>query len=114
MCLDQGFGLVLFSLFLILRQGLTVDQYSLKPTPPASASLVLPLLHTHYCISLIWLDFFFKDLFIMCKVHCSCLQTPQKRAPALITDGCEPPCCWDLNSEPSEKQSLLLTAEPSL
>jgi hypothetical protein len=32
----------------------------------------------------------------------------------LITDGCEPPCgCWDLNSWPPEKQSVLLTAEPS-
>jgi hypothetical protein len=30
-------------------------------------------------------------------------------------DGCEPPCvCWDLNSGPSEKQSVLLTAVPSL
>jgi hypothetical protein len=29
--------------------------------------------------------------------------------------GCEPPCgCWDLNSGLSEKQSVLLTAEPSL
>jgi hypothetical protein len=33
----------------------------------------------------------------------------------LITDGCEPPCgCWDLNSGPSEEQSVLLTAESSL
>ena len=30
-------------------------------------------------------------------------------------DGCEPPCGgWDLNSGPSEEQSVLLTAEPSL
>jgi hypothetical protein len=30
-------------------------------------------------------------------------------------DVCEPPCgCWDLNSGPPEKQSVLLTAEPSL
>jgi hypothetical protein len=29
--------------------------------------------------------------------------------------GCEPPCgCWDLNSGPSEEQSMPLTAEPSL
>ncbi|CAO2605396.1 hypothetical protein LEMLEM_LOCUS12441, partial [Lemmus lemmus] len=36
----------------------------------------------------------------------------QKRAPDLITDGCEPPCgCWELNSGPSEKQAMLLTAE---
>ena len=39
----------------------------------------------------------------------------QKRASNLITDGCDPPCgCWDLNSGPSEEQSVLLTAEPSL
>jgi hypothetical protein len=32
----------------------------------------------------------------------------------LITGGCEPPCvCWDLNSGPSEEQSVLLPAEPS-
>jgi hypothetical protein len=30
-------------------------------------------------------------------------------------DGCEPPCgCWDLNSGPSEEQSVLITSEPSL
>jgi hypothetical protein len=29
-------------------------------------------------------------------------------------DGCEPPCgCWDLNSGPSEEQSVLLPTEPS-
>ena len=39
----------------------------------------------------------------------------QKRAPDLITDGCEPPCgCWELNSGPLEEQAMLLTAEPSL
>jgi hypothetical protein len=38
-------------------------------------------------------------------IHCSCLETHQKRASDLITDGCEPPCgCWDLNSGPSEEQ----------
>jgi hypothetical protein len=51
----------------------------------------------------------------MYYIHCSCLQTHQKRASDLITDGCEPSCgCWDLNSGPSEEQSMLLTAEPSL
>jgi hypothetical protein len=30
-------------------------------------------------------------------------------------NGCEPPCgCGDLNSGPSEEQSVLLTSEPSL
>ena len=40
----------------------------------------------------------------------------QKRAPDLITDGCDPPCgCWELNSGgPLEEQAVLLTAEPSL
>jgi hypothetical protein len=29
-------------------------------------------------------------------------------------DGCEPPCgCWDLNSGPSEEQSVFSLAEPS-
>jgi hypothetical protein len=43
------------------------------------------------------------------------LQTHQKRACNLITDGCEPSCgCWELNSGPLEEQSVLLTTEPSL
>jgi hypothetical protein len=38
----------------------------------------------------------------------------QQRASDLMV-GFEPACgCWDLNSEPSEEQSGLLTAEPSL
>jgi hypothetical protein len=58
---------------------------------------------------------FFKRFYYYIKVHCSCLQTHQKKASDLITDGCEPSCgCWDLNSGPSEEQSVLLTAEPSL
>jgi hypothetical protein len=48
------------------------------------------------------------------EVHYSCLQTLQKRASDLVTDGCEPPCgCWELNSGPSEEQSVLLPTEPS-
>jgi hypothetical protein len=63
--------------------------------------------------------FFFKQFYLFILyiwwVHCNCLQTHQKRASGPITDGCEPPCgCWDLNSEPLEEQSVLLTAEPSL
>jgi hypothetical protein len=39
----------------------------------------------------------------------------QERASDLIMGGCELPCgCWDLNSGPSEKQSVLLITEPSL
>jgi len=45
----------------------------------------------------------------------TCMPAGQKRAPDLITDGCEPPRgCWDLNSGPLEEQSMLLTSEPSL
>ena len=55
-----------------------------------------------------FLSFFFFSL------HCSCLQTHQKRASNFITDGCEPLCgCWDLNSGPLEEQLVLLTAETS-
>jgi hypothetical protein len=52
--------------------------------------------------------FCFNDLFILCIwVHCSCLQTHQKRASDLISDGLEPPCgCWELNSGPLEEQSV--------
>jgi hypothetical protein len=54
--------------------------------------------------------FFFLRFTYYIWVHCSCLQTPQKRAQDLIADGCEPPCgCWDLNSWPSEEQSGALT-----
>jgi hypothetical protein len=39
----------------------------------------------------------------------------QKRASALITEGCKPPCgYWELNSGPLEEQSMLLTTESSL
>ena len=62
-----------------------------------------------------YVSFFEKELFIVCThVHCSCLQTHQERVSDPITDGCEPSCgCWELNSEPLEEQSVLLTAEPS-
>jgi hypothetical protein len=54
-------------------------------------------------------------LYLSTHIHCSCLQTHQKRASDFITDGCELPCgCWDLNTGPSEEQSVLLTPEPSL
>ena len=39
----------------------------------------------------------------------------QKRAPDLITDGCEPLCGgWELNSGSLEEQSVLLISEPPL
>ena len=54
-------------------------------------------------------------MYVCMYVHCSCLQTLQKRESDLVIDGCEPPHgCWDLNLGPSEEQSVILTAEPSL
>ena len=48
-------------------------------------------------------------------VHCSCLQTHQKRAWDPITDGYELPCgCWKLNSGPLEEQSVLWRAFSAL
>ena len=64
----------------------------------------------------IWV-FFFKDLFIynVYSILSDCMLAGQKRAPDLIKVGCEPPCgCWELNSEPLEEQSVLLTPELSL
>ena len=58
-----------------------------------------------------------RFIIVICKYTVSviCLHIHQKRASDLIMDGCEPPCgCWDLNSGPSEEQSMLLTAEPFL
>jgi hypothetical protein len=45
------------------------------------------------------------------REHCCSLQTHQKRAPDPITDGCEPPYGWDLNSGLLEE---LLTIVSSL
>ena len=61
------------------------------------------------------LFFFLKSyLFIICKHTITVFRHP-RRDSVIITDGCEPPCgCWDLNSGPSEEQSVLLTTEPSL
>jgi hypothetical protein len=63
--------------------------------------------------------FFFLKIYLffyLCIwVHRSCLQTQQKRASDPIMNDCEPPCgCWELNSEPLEEQSVLLTSEPCL
>ena len=44
----------------------------------------------------------------------ACMPVGQRRAPDLITDGCEPPCgSWELHSGPLEEQAVLLTSEPS-
>jgi hypothetical protein len=66
---------------------------------------------------LLWgFSFLIIYLLILCIwVHCSCLQTHQKRASDPITDGYEPPCgSCELNLGPLEEQSVLLTTEPSL
>jgi hypothetical protein len=66
----------------------------------------------------VFLFFFFflkRFIYYYTQVHCSCLQTHQKRASDLITGGCESPYgCWDLNSGSSEEQLVLLLTEPSL
>jgi hypothetical protein len=52
--------------------------------------------------------FFFFKIYYVLWVHCSCLQTQQKRASSPIIDGCEPPCaCWELNSGPLETATAL-------
>jgi hypothetical protein len=68
-----------------------------------------------WTVSHLW-NPFLKHVFIyLICVHCSYLQTHQKRTSDPITDGCEPPCgCWELNSEPLEEQPVLLTVESSL
>jgi hypothetical protein len=54
-----------------------------------------------------------KNLFINIHKYTVADQMHQKRVSGLIMGGCEPPCCfWDLNSGPSEEQSVLLPSEP--
>jgi hypothetical protein len=66
-------------------------------------------------VSLLATQYFQSMESILGTTHCSCLQTHQKRALDLITDGYEPPSgFWELNSGPLEEQSVLLTTEPSL
>ena len=49
---------------------------------------------------------------IIHKYTVAVFRHPRKRASDLISG--EPPCgCWDLNSGPSEEQSVLLPTEPS-
>ncbi|KAM7325843.1 hypothetical protein ACRRTK_014321 [Alexandromys fortis] len=58
---------------------------------------------------------FFLFIYYVCNILSVCIPSGQKRAPDLITDGCEPPCgCWELNSGPLEETTMLLTTEPSL
>ena len=59
---------------------------------------------------------FLKDLFIIIsKYTVAVFRHPRKGCQVSLQDGCEPPCgSWDLNSGPSEDQSVLLTDKPSL
>jgi hypothetical protein len=62
------------------------------------------------------LPLFLKALFIhLVYEYTVAVFRHQKRASDPISDGCEPPCgCWELNSGPLEKQSVLLTTKSSL
>jgi hypothetical protein len=65
--------------------------------------------------STIWSYIFFKIYLFYVYEYTVAVFRHARRAPDLITDGCEPPCgCWELNSGLLEEQSVLLTAEPSL
>ena len=128
----EFFFFFLFLFFLVFETGFlcvalagcpgthSVDQAGLElRNPPASASQVLGL--KAWCSTTTRQNssisfFFFKIyLFIMCKYTVAVFRHSRRVAPDLVMDGCEPPCgCWELNSGPSEEQSVLLTAEPSL
>jgi hypothetical protein len=59
-------------------------------TPPDGLSSVWPLLYREEA----WICFCF-----LIWLHCSCLQTHQKKASDPITYGCEPPTLWLLGIE---------------
>jgi len=66
-------------------------------------------------VLLVFCLFVLRFIYYVYSVPPACMPAGQKRAPDLITDGCEPPCgCWELNSGPLEEQPVLLTTEPSL
>jgi hypothetical protein len=53
--------------------------------------------------------FFLRFIYYVYSILPACMPTGQKRAPDLITDGCEPPCgSWELNSGLLEEQTVLL------
>jgi hypothetical protein len=56
-----------------------------------------------------------KDVFIITHKYTVAIFRCTRRGRQIsFTGGCEPPCsCWDLNSGPSQEQSVLLPAEPS-
>ena len=50
--------------------------------------------------------------YLCMSAQSACMSACQERASHSITDGCELPCgFWELNSEPLEEQSVLLTAQ---
>jgi hypothetical protein len=53
---------------------------------------------------------FYVNEYALCK-HIS---VSLKRVLDPITNVCEPPCGWELNSEPLEEQPAFLPTEPSL
>ena len=54
-------------------------------------------------------------MYYVYSILLACIPSGQKKAPDLITDGCEPPCgCFELNSGYLEEQPVLLTTEPTL
>jgi hypothetical protein len=57
---------------------------------------------------------FYICLFIIHKYTVAVFRPP-RRGHQISLQMVEPPCgCWDLNSGPSEGQSVLLTTEPSI
>ena len=75
------------------------QSWSMHGQPVYGGSVELVHIRFHY---LSWWGLWLTGLFL-------------KRAPDLITGGCEPPCsCWELNSGRLEKQAVLLTAGLSL
>jgi hypothetical protein len=67
------------------------------------------------CVIFSALPFFFSFFKTFIYLMYVSTLSHQKKASDPIPDGCEPLCgFWELNSEPLEEQSVLLSAEPSL
>jgi len=65
-----------------------------------SSSIHLPM---NFMMSLFLKIYLFYFMYSILPAY---VTAGQKKAPDLITDGCEPPCgCWELNSWPLEEQS---------
>jgi len=92
--------------FWFLRQSISLTVLILCRPGWPQTHLPLPPEHWNYL-------FYVYGCFI-----CMYICTPEKGIRfhrTTVIDGCEPPCgCWELNLGPLEKQSVLLTPEPSL